>query len=55
MNEPVKYLVDTASLSVWISALLGVVPNIAAIMSVVWLGFRIYETYLSIKIKQREL
>lgn len=35
---------DTTSLSIIIATLLNILPNIAAILSIIWVGLRIYES-----------
>lgn len=31
------------------------VPHVASLVSAIWLGFRIYESWLSIRLKRRQL
>lgn len=53
--EPVKHLADMASLGLVLAALAKILPAIATILSILWLAARIYETFLSIRIKRKEL
>lgn len=46
---------DVASVSLLISVLLSHLPAIAAVLTICWTAFRLYDTWLSICIKRREL
>jgi hypothetical protein len=43
MNEPAKTVVDGASLAIVGSTLAAWLPPIAALLSIIWTGFRLYE------------
>lgn len=53
--EPIKQIVDIASVGATLAALMTWLPPIAAVLSVVWGILRIYESYLSIQVKRKEL
>jgi hypothetical protein len=42
--EQVKHWLDLASLSTILATLMGWLPHVAAALSIVWTGIRIYET-----------
>ena len=44
IDEQVKPIVDTLSIGVVVSTLAGILPAIAALVSIVWGLIRIYET-----------
>lgn len=48
LSEPIKFTLDgTAvgtSLATFFSVITGFIPHLATLLSVVWLGIRIYET-----------
>ncbi len=44
MNEHAKHVLDWASVSTVLATLVGWLPHIAAIVSIVWGLLRIYET-----------
>lgn len=43
-SEGAKYVVDVISAGTVIGALVGMLPSIAALFTIVWTGIRIYET-----------
>lgn len=43
-SEPIKYMVDGISLSTIAATLFGWLPNIAALLAIIWTAIRIYET-----------
>ena len=43
-DELVKHATDAASALVVVGALVDILPAIAALFTIVWTGFRIYET-----------
>lgn len=45
MKEQIKHLVDGLSISTVIGSVMGWVPHIAAILSIIWTLIRIYETH----------
>lgn len=42
--ETLKQTGDVISVGVWISAIMGVIPSLAAVLSLIWVVLRIYET-----------
>lgn len=44
-QETIKHIIDVASISVWVGALMQVLPAIAAFISIIWGCIRIYETH----------
>jgi hypothetical protein len=44
MNEHTKHLIDFASIGTAVATVAGWMPNIAALVSIVWGLIRIYET-----------
>ena len=53
--EEIKTLGDIISFGVIITALLKWIPEITAVLSLVWIIMRLYETYLSVKEKRRTI
>lgn len=45
---------DIASITIIISTIAGWLPAIASLLSIVWLGLRIYETWLNIQDLKRK-
>jgi hypothetical protein len=44
MSEPAKHLADALSIGVAIGALAKLLPSIAALLTILWLGIRIWES-----------
>lgn len=44
VDDGVKHVLDLASITTVVGALMGILPSIAAIFTIVWTGIRIYET-----------
>ena len=44
MSEPTKHIVDLASMTTLLGTLIGLLPNITAFLTFVWMCIRIYET-----------
>ena len=44
MSEGAKHLVDGLSIVTMLGALVQLLPSVAAILTIVWTGIRIYET-----------
>ena len=44
MSEPTKHIVDLASVTTLLGTLIGLLPNITAFLTFVWMCIRIYET-----------
>lgn len=42
--EATKYVVDAVSISAAVGTVVGLLPAIAALFTIVWTGIRIYET-----------
>lgn len=53
MIEKAGNTLDASAVGIVIATLFGWLPNIAALLSVIWLAMRIYSTYLDIQ-KQRK-
>lgn len=51
--EPIKYMIDVVTIGAAWAAFLAMIPALTAVASLVWLGLRIYETWLTIKEKKR--
>ena len=45
MPESVKYILDGISLSVVVTTIAGMLPPIAALMSIIWLGVQLYDRF----------
>lgn len=43
-NNHIKNLLDGASITTMLATLLGWLPHVAAILSIIWTGIRIWET-----------
>jgi hypothetical protein len=44
LDEGMKHVLDLASITTVLGALMGMLPSIAAGFTIVWTGIRIYET-----------
>lgn len=55
MSDAGKHLADMASVGVVAAALLEMIPEMTAIAGLVWFVMRIYQTWLEIRLKQKEL
>lgn len=62
MTDPLAFLSDTAkhwgdvlSIGGLVASLLGWLPGVTALLVMLWTGMRVYECWLSIRLKQREL
>tara|TARA_R100001224_G_scaffold93253_1_gene62653 strand:- start:177 stop:386 length:210 start_codon:yes stop_codon:yes gene_type:complete len=44
LDEPSKQIVDTVSVATTVGALAGVLPALAALLTILWTGIRIWET-----------
>lgn len=44
VDNPTKTILDVASYTVAAASLAEVLPNVAALFTVIWLGLRIYES-----------
>lgn len=42
--RPAETAIDVSAIAIWIGAMAQIVPNIAAVLSVIWLSLRIYES-----------
>ncbi len=47
--ESAKYGADGGAVALAVASFLSYLPNVAAVLSVVWLTLRIYETVLNLK------
>lgn len=53
--EAAKHVADTTAVGTTVGVLLGWLPHIATVLTVLWLLFRLYDMWLSIKIKRKQL
>ena len=44
IDEGAKHVIDLLSVTTVLGALMGILPSIAALFTIVWTGIRIYET-----------
>ena len=44
IDEGAKHVLDLVSVTTVLGALMGILPSIAALFTIVWTGIRIYET-----------
>ena len=44
LNEDVKHFVDAASIGTTLLALLEIIPHVTAVLSLIWVCIRLYET-----------
>jgi hypothetical protein len=44
IDDGMKHVLDLASITTVLGALMGILPSIAAVFTIVWTGIRIYET-----------
>lgn len=51
-DNNVLHTLDASAIGVTVATLFGWLPNIAALLSVIYLLMRMYETYLSIRSKK---
>lgn len=49
-DEAIKHTVDAAAAGVTIGAVLGYLPAIAAVFTIIWTGIRIYESQTAQKL-----
>ncbi len=55
LSETAKHWIDALSLGALVATLINALPAITAILVAVWTIARLYETYLAIRLKHREL
>lgn len=53
MDHNNAQMVDLGSIGIVIATIFGWLPNIAALLTVIWMGLRVYEAYLTIQEKLR--
>ena len=44
MDEPTKQIVDTFSVATMVGTLAGLLPALAAVLTIIWTAIRIWET-----------
>jgi hypothetical protein len=44
MDEPTKQIVDTFSIATMVGTLAGLLPAVAALLTIIWTAIRIWET-----------
>lgn len=44
MQEPVKQIVDITAAGTGVATFFGLLPDVAALLTVIWLALRIYES-----------
>tara|TARA_R100001230_G_C5568713_1_gene91073 strand:- start:291 stop:497 length:207 start_codon:yes stop_codon:yes gene_type:complete len=44
MDEPTKQIIDTFSVATMVGTIAGLLPAIAAFLTIIWTGIRIWET-----------
>lgn len=49
MSDQTTHLLDVAALGLMVSTLLSLLPAATAVLSLVWIGMRVYREYLEIK------
>ena len=42
--EAAKHVMDVVSVGTGVASLAGIIPSIAALLTIIWTGIRIYET-----------
>lgn len=55
LSETAKHVFDALSIGGVVAVFLGWVPEVTAVVMLVWGAMRLYECWLSIKLKRREL
>lgn len=55
MSDTAKHWIDALSLGALVATLIDVLPAATALLVFVWTAMRIYESYLTIKLKHREM
>lgn len=55
LSEPIKHTMDALAIGTLLATLLSWMPAIAAILSVVWLSLRIYESWQNIRLNNQKL
>jgi hypothetical protein len=55
LSEQARYWLDASAIGAVVASLFGWLPEIAALLSVIWFGMRLYETHLAIRLKKHEL
>ena len=51
LNEPIKHIVDAVSLVTALGSFAQILPPLAALLSLIWSGIRIYEYIKTKRIK----
>lgn len=49
-----KSMIDYASLGIVLASMMSILPPIAALLTIIWTGLRIYESWLDIKEKHKD-
>lgn len=52
-DEGLKQVVDTVSVATGVGALAGLLPAVAAVLTILWTGIRIWETDTAQKVYRR--
>jgi hypothetical protein len=55
LSDTAKHWGDALSIGGLVASLLGWLPGVTALLVLLWTGMRVYECWLSIKLKRREL
>ena len=55
IDEPIKNWIDLGVLGIVIATFIELLPAVSGLVSLVWLGMRMYETWLNIKMRKQEL
>lgn len=55
LSDTAKHWIDVFSLGALVMALLDWIPGVTAILVMVWTGMRIYESFLAIRLAQKNL
>lgn len=53
--DDIKHLFDALSISAWFGAVLGILPGLTTLAAFLWMCIRIYDSYLAVKLKKKEL
>lgn len=55
MNDSTKQVGDVISIGALLGVIVEVLPSLASVMTVIWIGLRIYEAILTIRRARRSL
>ena len=55
LSETVKHWLDFISVGALIAVIVDILPTVTALLVLIWTALRIYECFLAIRLKRKEL